>query len=433
MIILDTALEKLHTEGKPIRVGMIGAGFMARGVAMQIIQSTRGMRLVAIANRNPDNAKKAYEDAGATNVQFVENVAQLEHAISQQIYAVTDNPLLLSQAEGIDIILEVTGTIDYAAEIVLEAIKHKKHVALMNAELDGTLGPLLKTYADQAGVVYTNVDGDQPGVEMNLYRFVKGIGVTPVLCGNIKGLQDPYRTPETQANFAKQWGQKPHMVTSFADGSKISFEQAVVANGTGMHVAKRGMYGPTVPPGTPLEEAIKSLPTEEILAHKGIVDYLVGAAPGPGVFVLGTHDNPRQQHYLNLYKLGTGPLYCFYTPYHLCHFEVPNTLARAVIFRDPALTPLGKPYVEVVTIAKKDLKAGETLDGIGHYMTYGVAENRQQARMENLLPLGLAEGCIVKRDLPKDTALTFDDVTLPPNRLSDELWKKQCELFPLSC
>ncbi|EKD47851.1 MAG: SAF protein, partial [uncultured bacterium] len=174
----------------------------------------------------------------------------------------------------------------------------------MNAELDGTLGPILKNYADKAGVIYTNTDGDQPGVEMNLYRFLTGIGVTPVLCGNIKGLQDPYRTPETQKAFASKWGQKPHMVTSFADGTKISFEQAVVANATGMHVAKRGMWAPTVPAGTPLKEAVNRYPQEEILNNPGIVDYIVGAEPNSGVFVLGVIDDPVQKFYLDLYKVG---------------------------------------------------------------------------------------------------------------------------------
>lgn len=300
----------------------------------------------------------------------------------------------------------------------------------MNAELDGTIGPILKKYADENGVVLTNVDGDQPGVIMNLYRFVKKIGLKPVLCGNIKGLHDPYRNPTTQEAFAKQWGQKAHMVTSFADGSKISFENTIVANGTGMRVAKRGMHGPTVDSGTPITDAVKWYPLEDLLEGPGIVDYVVGAVPGPGVYVLGTTEDPIQKHYLNLYKLGEGPLYCFYTPYHLCHFEVPNTIARAVIFDDAALTPMrNKPFVEVITVAKIDLKKGDKLDGIGFYMTYGLCENTETARKENLLPIGLSEDCVLTRDIKKDEVLTFDDVTLPEGRLCDELWREQFELL----
>src|SRR5688572_21292918 len=152
------------------------------------------------------------------------------------------------------------------------------------------------------------------------------------------------------------------MVTSFADGTKISFEQAIVANATGMRVAKRGMHGPVVQTGTSIMEAVNWYPLEDLLQGTGIVDYAVGAHPAPGVFVLGTHDSEVERHHLALYKLGSGPLYCFYTPWHLCHFEVHNTVARAVLFGDAAVTPLGGPMVDVVTTAKVDLEAGQVLD-----------------------------------------------------------------------
>ncbi len=429
MIIVDKALERRHAAGNPIRVAMIGAGFMGRGIALQFFTAVRGMKLVAIANRHLAGAQRAYREAGVTDLRIADRVAQVEDAIVNDQCVVTEDAGLLTTAEGIDAVIEVTGAVEFGAATVLSAIQHGKHTILMNAELDSTVGCLLKVYADRAGVIYTNADGDQPGVIMNLYRFVKGIGVKPVLCGNIKGLHDPYRNPTTQEGFARQWGQQPHMVTSFADGSKISFEQAIVANATGMRVAKRGMHGPTVAPGTPISEAVNRYPLPDLLDGPGIVDYVVGAAPGPGVFVLGTHDHPAQQHYLNLYKLGAGPLYCFYTPYHLCHFEAPNTVARAVLFQDAALAPAGAPTVHVVATAKVDLKAGQVLDGIGHYMTYGLCENADVVQQEQLLPLGLAEGARLTRDVAKDTVLTFADVTLPPDRLVDQLWQEQQHHF----
>jgi predicted homoserine dehydrogenase-like protein len=425
MIIVDRALEKRAAEGKPIRVGMIGAGFMGRGIGLQIVNAVPGMRLVAIANRGIEGARRAYVEAGVESVQPVETVAQLEAAIARGQYAITDDALLLCRAANVEAVIEVTGAVEFGAQVVMDAIAHGKHIILMNAELDGTVGPILKTYADRAGVIYTNADGDQPGVQANLYRFVKGIGVRPVLCGNIKGLHDPYRNPTTQENFARTWGQRPSMVTSFADGTKISFEQAIVANATGMRVARRGMFGPTVPSGTLIQEAVNAYPVDELLSGPGLVDYVVGAAPGPGVFVLGAHDHPQQKHYLNLYKLGTGPLYCFYTPYHLCHFEVPNTVARAVLLGDAAIAPRGAPCVDVVTAAKTELCAGQVLDGLGCYMTYGLAENSSVTRAQNLLPIGLAEGGTLTRDIAKDQVLTFDDVTLPPGRLCDRLWAEQ--------
>jgi predicted homoserine dehydrogenase-like protein len=428
MIIVDRALAQREREGRPIRVAMVGAGFMGRGIALQILSNPVGIRLVAIANRNLEGARRAYSEAGAPEPIAVTSTAQLEAAIAAGQYAITDDAELVCRTDQIDAVVEVTGAIEFGARVALTAIEHGKHVVLMNAELDSTIGPLLKVYADRAGVVITNADGDQPGVIMNLYRFVKGIGVRPVLCGNIKGLQDPYRNPTTQEGFARRWGQKPQMVTSFADGSKISFEQAIVANATGMRVAKRGMFGPTVPPGTSIQEIASQYPLEAILEGPGIVDYVVGASPGPGVFVLGTHNHPTQQHYLNLYKLGEGPLYCFYTPYHLCHFEVPNTLARAVLFGDATIAPQSLS-VDVVATAKVDLQAGQVIDGIGGYLTYGQCENADIVRDQRLLPLGLAEGCRLLRDIPRDQVLTYADVELPPGRLCDRLRAEQDALF----
>lgn len=430
MILVDKALEQRHLAGNPIRVAMVGAGFMGRGVARQICRYVPGMKLVAIANRTVDKARQAYEEAGVSDAREVGTVAQLEACIESGQPAFTGDAMLLSRAAGIDAIIEVTGAVEHGAHVVLEAIKHGKHIILLNAELDGTVGSILKVYADRAGVVYTVADGDQPGVTLNLVRFVKGIGVKPVLCGNIKGLHDPYRNPTTQEGFARQWGQNPSMVTSFADGSKISFEQAVIANALGMQVAQRGMLGPTVAPGTPITKSVDWYPHDLLLSGgPGIVDYVVGAEPGPGVFVLGTIDDPVQQHYLKLYKLGPGPLYCFHTPYHLCHFETPISVARAVLFNDAVLAPQGAPYVEVVTAAKTAIGAGQTLDGIGHYLTYGLAENATVAQQQNLLPIGVAENCILRHNVERDHVLTYDDVILPPGRLIDQLRAEQAVYF----
>jgi predicted homoserine dehydrogenase-like protein len=247
------------------------------------------------------------------------------------------------------------------------------------------------------------------------------------VCGNIKGLQDPYRTPETQKGFAEKWGQDPHMVTSFADGTKISFEQAIVANATGMTVAKRGMLGRNHPGH--VDELTSLYDVKELQALGGVVDYVVGSKPGPGVFVLGTIEDPKQRHYLNLYKLGEGPLYSFYTPYHLCHFEVPLTAARVVLFSDAALAANGPPVVEVVATAKRDLKAGEVIDGLGGFMSYGEAETASITAKEQLLPMGLAEGCTLLRDVPKDRTLTYADVRLPEGRLVDRLRADQAAHF----
>ena len=434
MIIVDTALAKRQAEGNPIRVGMIGAGFQASGIALQIVTATPGMRLCAIANRNVEAAAGIYAQTGLEPVGC-DTQGELEAAIAAGQPAATQDAIALARAEGLDAIIEVTGSIEFAAHAVLAALESGKHVIQMNAELDGTIGPILKAKADAAGVIYTFSDGDQPGVQMNLQRFTSGLGLKPVLCGNIKGLHDPYRTPATQEAFAKRWGQKPAMVASFADGTKISFEQAIVANGTGMQVARRGMLGPDFSggdPGAPLvpiEQTVSAFEPYLDPTGPGLVDYVVGARPGPGVFVLGVLEHPRQRHYLELYKMGKGPYYCFYTPYHLCHFEVPTSVARAVLFDDPVLTPRGGPRVGVVAMAKKALSAGETIDDFGGFEVYGVAENMDAIRRENLLPIGLALGCQLTRPVEKDVPLTFDDVSMPDGRLVDRLYAEQERMF----
>jgi predicted homoserine dehydrogenase-like protein len=425
MIIVDTALEKREKEDNPVRVGIIGAGYMGRGMTLQIETAIRGMRVAAISNRTITEAERAYRQAGIESIQTVDSVAALEQAIARNQCAITDDAMLLCRAEGIDAIVEATGEVEFGAHVTLEAIKHGKHVVLMNAELDATLGPILKRYADRAGVVITNTDGDQPGEVMNLLRFVRTIGYKPVLAGNIKGLQDHYRTPKTQAAFAAKNKQKPRLITSFADGTKISMEMAVVANATGFGVGIRSMYGPECKHVT---EAVNLFPTEKLL-NGGLVDFVLGAEPGPGVFVIGHNENPIKQQYMHYFKMGDGPFYVFYVPYHLPHLECPLTVARAVLFNDAAIAPLGGPVCDVITQAKRDLKAGEELDGIGGFTTYGAIENSDVCQVNNLLPMGLSEGCRLRRDVPIDYALTYDDVELPDGRLADQLRTEQNLFF----
>lgn len=442
MIIIDNALRALADAGKPIKVGMIGAGFMGRGVASQIINFVPGMTLAAISNRNPEAAGRAYREAGIEDPVNVASLQKLTRCISTGQAAITDDPMLLCRAGEIDALIEVTGAVEFGARVVMEGIKHGKHIVLMNAELDGTVGPILKDHADRAGVILTACDGDQPGVEMNLYRFVKSLGLTPLVCGNIKGLQDCRRNPETQRGFAEQWGQNVNMVTSFADGTKISFEQAIVANGTGMTIAKRGMQGHDFSLHRDelaqkydldytghIDDLTKLYDRQKLFQLGGIVDYVVGVKPAPGVYVFAAHDDHRQRHYLNLYKMGPGPLYSFYTPYHLCHFEVPLSVARAVLFGDSVLSPRHGPRVEVVATAKTNLGKGDVIDCIGGYKTYGQCETAAIVDEEKLLPMGVAEGCRLRNGVEQDQVLTYDDVELPTDRLCDRLRSEQKNEF----
>jgi predicted homoserine dehydrogenase-like protein len=427
MIIVDNALRQRAQEGHPIRVGMIGAGFMAQGLANQIVNTVPGMSLAAVYGRRMDRAVDVWRHAGRED--SVDATAQnaFEDAVRADRAVVTEDPFLLCRSEQIDALVDVTGSVEFGSRVVLEAVEHGKHVILMNAELDATLGPILQVYAKRHGVIVSACDGDEPGLQMNLCRWVQGLGLTPRVIGNVKGLQDPYRNPETQKGFAEQWGQNPAMVTSFADGSKISFEQTIVANATGFKVRERGMSRGVRFDGSPLD--LPSLyDLDEVRALGGIVDYTVGPSDVK-IFCLAEHPDPKQQHYLKLYKLGDGPLYPFWVPYHVPHFEVPSAIARVMLLGDHVAPPLDGPVVEVCAVAKRDLKAGETLDEYGMFMTYGEAVNVEEMSAGRYLPEGIVEGCRLVRDVGHDAVLTYDDVELPPGRLADRLRAEQYRHF----
>ena len=427
MILIDTALQARAAQGKPIRVAILGAGFMCQGLTNQIVNSTPGMRVVAIYNRKIGRALDVFHYAGHQDVAIAENQRQLDDAIFANKPVATEDAFLLARSELIDVVVDVTGSVEFGAHAVLESFKHGKDVVLMNAEIDATIGPILQIYAKKYGVILSACDGDEPGVQMNLYRWVKGLGLTPRVIGNVKGLQDPYRNPTTQKDFAERWKQNPAMVTSFADGTKISCEQAIVANATGFKVKSRGMSRGLEYRGDIMQIG-KIYDIDELRHLGGIIDYVVGT-PLTKVYVLAEHPDPKQQHYLNLYKLGEGPLYSFFIPYHLVHFEMPNSIARVVLFRDSLAQPLAGPVVEVCAVAKRDLKAGEMLDDYGKYMTYGEAVNVEEMSEKQYLPEGLVEGCKLRRDIKKDAVLTYSDVDLPGNRLADRLRAEQYRHF----
>lgn len=426
MIIVDNALRAREAEGRPIQVGCVGAGFMAHGLANQIANSVPGMRMAAMSNRRPERAVHALAEAGLDVVE-ASSLDELEDGVRAGKAVATEDAFDLCRSEQIDVIVDTTGSVEFGARVALEAFANAKCVVLMNAELDATIGPILQTYADRAGAILSACEGDEPGLQLNLYRWVVGLGLVPRLIGNVKGLQDPYRNPTTQKGFAEQWGQNPAMVTSFADGSKISFEQSIVANATGFTVLGRGMSRGRVYDGSVMD--IHELwDVESLREVGGAIDYTVGPA-GVKVFCLAEHPDPKQRHYLKLYKMGDGPLYPFWIPYHLVHFEVPNAIARVVLFGDHVAKPLAGPVVEVCAVAKRDLEADEVLDEYGMYMTYGEAAAVEEMSSGRYLPEGLVEGCRLRRPVAKDTVLTYDDVELPPGRIADQLRAEQYRVF----
>ncbi len=426
MIIVDTALKARAEANNPIKVGLIGAGFMVQGLTNTVVNSVPGMRIVAISNRRPERAVAVFRYAGM-EPSLAETSRQFEHLAATETPIATEDPTLICRSDHIDVVVDVTGSVEFGLHVALDAMKHGKHFIMMNAELDATLGPILQVYARRYGVIFSACDGDEPGLQMNLYRWVKGLGLTPRVIGNVKGLQDRYRNPTTQAGFAEKWGQNPTMVTSFADGSKISFEQTIVANATGFKVRSRGMSR-----GLEYKDDVMKIgqlyDIDELRELGGVVDYVVGT-PLTKIYCLAEHPDPKQQHYLSLYKMGDGPLYSFFVPYHLVHFEVPFSIARVVLFRDGLATPLGPPVVEVCAVAKRDLQEGEVLDDYGMYMTYGEAVNASEMREKRYLPEGLVAGCKLQRPIARDEVITYDDIVLPSGRLADEFRREQYTHF----
>lgn len=423
---VDTALQKLEDQGKPIRVGMIGAGATGRAIALQLGTPVPGIRLVAIANRTPEHAQRAFREAGFSRYAAAGSAVEAAEYIAAGRPVFATEPSVLTACPAIDLLIEVTGTVEPAARVVLDAFRHGKHVVLVNAELDSLIGPILKVKADEAGVVITHTDGDEPGVAMTLLRYLRTLGLKIVAAGNIKGMVDYYRNPDTQRAFAEKNDQDVRKVTSFADSTKLSMEATVLANATGFKVGRRGMHGPSC---SYVREVANLLPAQQML-ETGLIDYALGAAPHTGAFVVIHETNPLKKAQLAYYKLGDGPFYVFYTPFHLPHLQIASTIGRAFTQRDATVAPLGGPVCEVVSVAKRDLKAGERLDGIGGFCTYGLIDNAFAARAVNALPIALSEGCVLRRDIAKDSVISLNDVDQPPQGIAGELWREQNARWP---
>ena len=417
---LESAIHERLQQHGPIRVGVLGSGACGRMIIRHLFDAVPFVRLVAVANRTLSRAIEVLTELGESDPVVATSQSALSTAAARHRIAVTE-PELLCEAPDIEVVVEVTGTVEFGARMVLRAMEHHKHVVLVNAELDSTLGPILKVKADRAGVTLTHTDGEEPGVAMTLLRYVKSIGLRPVAAGNIKGMIDQYRTPDTQREFAARLNMDPKKVASFADGTKLSMETTILANATGFRVGRPGMYGPSC---SHVREIASRLPANELL-EGGLVDYALGAEPHTGAFVVVHENDPRKQKDLAYFKMGDGPFFVFHTPYHLPHLQIASTIARAALLGDATVAPLGAAVCEVSTCAKRPLKAGELLDGVGGFSSYGVIENADAFAAHALLPMGVSEGCRLIRDIPQDQSIRYADVIVPEGRLCDQLRSEQ--------
>ena len=412
----------LQRRGEPLRVVVVGAGgSMGQGIALQLGR-VPGLRLLAAVDRNLSGAVRAAE-LHARPWAIPSSAADMAKALRDGKTIVTDDvfPLLARGRDAADVLVESTNTVAFAARAVETALRKHIDVVLMNAEVDCLLGPWLHQAARESGAIVTSDAGDQHGVLMRMIDEIRLWGFEIVMAGNIKGFLDRYATPDSIADEARVRNLNPVMCAAYTDGTKLNIEMALVANAAGLVPACCGMLGPRA---QHVGEVFEKFDLQA-LRKPGVVDYLLGAEPGGGVFVVGYCDDPVQQGYLNYYKMGKGPYYLFYRPYHLCHLETPYAIARVAIARQPILVPREESLADVVAFAKRDLTAGMAIRiGIGGGDVYGMIERQETCAASGAVPICLLDrehGDVarVRRPIGRDRHITWDDIELPASSLLD--------------
>ena len=418
-------LEDLARQGREIRVALVGAGAMGVGIAAQVAR-TPGMRLVAICDENP-HAARAAAMAARRPYTVVENGTPIPRTSD---IVVTRDALPIFESDNhlrVDVLVEATNTVGFAGRLCLAAIAKGAHVVLMNAEVDLALGPLLQTAAAERGVIVTSDAGDQPGVIMSLIEEVRLFGLRVVMAGNIKGFLDRRATMQSVLHEAEIRHLDPRQCCAYTDGTKLNIEMALVANGTGFVPFTRGMEGPCA---GHVREVLDLFDFDRYGAD-GVVDYILGAEPGGGVFVVAHSTDPLQAQYLQYYKLGDGPYYLFYRPYHLCSFETGRAIASAYLYKKPILRPTHGRVTDVYAHAKRDLNPGEPIESaIGSDEFYGLIETAADADADGRVPIAILEGeggrqPRLKRKLREDDAVTYDDLEIPDTFLLSAFRRQQ--------
>jgi predicted homoserine dehydrogenase-like protein len=402
-------LRKRAAEGRPVRVGLIGAGEMGTDIVTQV-GLMPGIEIAALAEVRIDQALKAFDIAGAKDAGVVcENARQVEQAIESGHAAVTPSAELVCGCELIDVVIDATGNPNVGAQVAMQAMASGKHIVMMNVEADVTIGAYLRRMAEKAGVVYTLGAGDEPSSAMELINFVQSLGYPIVAAG--KGKNNAFKitaTPDEYRAEATRRNMNPRMLVEFVDGSKTMIEMTAIANATGLVPDKPGMHGPDAPLVT-LHKVLCPREDGGILGRKGVVDFTVAKGVAPGVFVVAEMRHPRLRERMNDLHLGEGPYYTFFRPYHLTSLEVPLSAAAAVLFRQSHMRPLERPVAECAALAKKDLPVSTKLDAIGEYCYRGWAVTRERAQQIRAVPLGLAQGAVTTAAIKAGEYLTYDN------------------------
>jgi predicted homoserine dehydrogenase-like protein len=408
----DRLQGRLDETGRPLRIGLIGAGQMGRGFAAQLLKMP-GISLSAVFDVARDRAVEAFEQAGITPTSATDVDAaarDIENGGSVALGGVDEIGAL-----PLDIVVEATGVPDVGARTAIEALASGMDYATLNVEQDVTVGRYMLRLAEESGQIYSVCRGDEPVETKLLVDFARDLNFEVVCAGKGKNNPlDPYATPEGLAAEAASKRMNPKMLTEFVDGSKAMIEMAALANTTGLDLSRRGMYGPssTVPT---LHQTFALQQDGGILDRPGVVDYCVGPV-SPGVFVVVRTDDAYVQHEMAYLQMGDGPYFSFYRPYHLASIEAPLTVYQIALDRQPSLTS-EHWTAEVGAESKRPLKAGELITGIGTDTIRGLADRAEDFARDNGVPLGVLAGARLTRDLPADHMLTYDDVELDEESL----------------
>ena len=417
--------------GSPIRVGASGAGWMGSGF-VAAVAGVPGMEINVLADTDTRAARQAFIDTGVQPDNIVEANAPgpAMDALRAGKRVVTGSYALAAQLEDVDIVADATPSPAIGAETAHACIQHGKDVVMVNIEADVTVGRQLHQLARQAGILYTVSSGDEPGCLMELVDFVRSIGYEVIVIGKGKNNPlDPAATPDTVAESARKADKDPFQVASYVDGTKTMFEMTCAANATGCLPMQRGMIGPEAT----LETVSEIFALEKdggITEIPGAVDFVQGNAMAGGVFVTVRVQDERIRADLQYLKVGQGEYFTFFRPYHLWFLEAPISIARAHLYRQKTLVPLDHPVADVMTVAKRALRAGETLDDFGGYTSHGVMDRAEIAGDLNALPMGLAPGARVVRPVAAGAIVTWDDVKLDESSVVVQLRRQQDALAP---
>jgi len=412
---LFAKLNEREAQGKPLRIGLIGAGKFAAMYLAQVPR-TPGVRVVAIADLAPASAK--------ANLQRVGWGAAAIAAAT-----IDDNWERLVSRADVDIVIEATGNPVAAVEHILEAFRHGKHVVNVTVEADAFCGPLLAQRARQAGVVYSLAYGDQPAIICDLVDWARAAGFPVVAAGRGHKWLPHFAqsTPETVWGYygltpeqAKQGGLNPKMFNSFLDGSKPAIETSAVCNATGLTPAPEGLL---YPPGSVdrIPELMRPRSEGGVLHHKGQVEVVSSltqegqAIPYDirfGVWVVFEGETEYIRRCFTEYGVktdSTGRYACMYKRWHLIGLEVGISVASVGLRGEPTGCATGW-RADAVAVAKRDLKAGELLDGEGGYTVVGRLMPAADSLAGQCLPLGLAHGWKLLRPVAAGAALRWSDV-----------------------